>query len=782
MHEMQLSDECIDFNVLSSDEILPTLAKYNISLSEHEIHHIQNDILKRPPTLTECLLWSIQGSEHCSYKSTKHYLKTLPTKAPHLILGVGEDAAVVSVATSNEGHRYGIAISHESHNHPSQIVPFEGAATGVGGNVRDIACMGATVVAVAESLRFGEFSHHKTRWLNKEVVSGIASYGNALGIASITGDVAYHASYQQNCLVTVVSLGIVREDKVIHSYVPENAQGYALILIGKPTDNSGFCGASFASNQLHEEEANRGAVQEPNAFLERHLIKANLALINKLHTLERLHQVAFKDLGAGGIGCSSVELADGNGFGCEINLDNVHVSMKDLHPSVILCSETQERFMWAVPDDLVDLVLTHYNQDYDLPNVSNGAKASHVGVVTKNPQYVVSYRGKKQVDARANDVTEGLTAPREYSAPPKTKTSVDIKTPQSLPACLISVLSNENVASQKAIYDHYDKQVQGRTVLERGKARAGLIAPFNDETYPVEIQKTGVSLALSQNPRINSIDPFIGSQRALSCALERVAAVGASPLAITDCLCFGNPEKPNHMWAFVKAVEGLDEACRSYSIFKEPDVTLPVVGGNVSLYNENGTSSIAPSPMISCLGNMVDATKACAMGFRSTNSDVYVLRDSGLTLAGSVYAEIYGTHDELKPVTMSSVEKRVHFMIDAIDKSLLLSSNTIEEGGVVVAIALMSFESDVGVNITTPMTIHKTHMTEYLFSETGGFVFEIDRNNTDAINRLAYDYGLSIQKIAQTTAGNHFQINMDVDMPIENLKNQWLSPIRELLL
>jgi phosphoribosylformylglycinamidine synthase len=332
---VSFTNQTFNFANMNRDEITSTLAENNIVLTIDEALTIQQEMLKRPPTLTECLLWSIQSSEHCSYKSSRQYLEKLPTDNSDVILGPKEDAGIISVAKDHQGNRYGIAISHESHNHPSQIVPFEGAATGVGGNVRDVCCMGAEVIAVADSLRFGNLKNHKTHLIHDGVVSGIASYGNSLGIPNIGGDLYYHDNYNDNCLVTVTTLGIVREDQIIHSYAPKNAAGYNLILVGKATDNSGFAGASFASLELTEEkkEQNRGAVQEPNAFLERHLLKSSYALFKILKEKNLINQVGFKDLGAGGIACASVELADATGYGAIINLDDIPVSMQNLHPS-----------------------------------------------------------------------------------------------------------------------------------------------------------------------------------------------------------------------------------------------------------------------------------------------------------------------------------------------------------------------------------------------------------------------------------------------------------------
>ena len=351
---MNFTKEIVDFSNLNSNQISLKLRELNIPLTPEEALKIQNDMLGRAPSLPELVLFSIQGSEHCSYKSSRTHLKQFVTDGPDVVLGAKEDAGVVAVATDKNGKRWCIVMSHESHNHPSQIVPYEGAATGVGGNVRDVMCMGAEVIACTDSFRFGDIDNSKTKWINDGVVSGIAGYGNPLGVPNIGGDIYYNRDYNENCLVTLVTLGIVKEDNIIHSYAPKNANGYDLVLVGKPTDNSGFGGASFASLELEEDkkDQNKGAVQEPNAFLERHLLKSSYALFKKIKDMDLLGKVGFKDLGAGGVACASVELAETSGYGSEVWLDNVHTSMKNLHSSVYLCSETQERLCGYVRQNL----------------------------------------------------------------------------------------------------------------------------------------------------------------------------------------------------------------------------------------------------------------------------------------------------------------------------------------------------------------------------------------------------------------------------------------------
>ena len=416
---MSFTKETIDLSGLNNAQIKKKLSDLNIALTPEEGKKIQDEMLGRPPSLAELVLFSIQGSEHCSYKSSRNHLKQFVTDGPDVVLGAKEDAGVVSIVKDNSGKRWCIVMSHESHNHPSQIVPYEGAATGVGGNVRDVLCMGAEVIACSDSFRFGDVKNNKTKWIHDGVVSGVAGYGNPLGVPNIGGDIYYNNGYNDNCLVTLVTLGIVREDHIIHSYAPKNSNNYDLILLGKPTDNSGFGGASFASLELEEEkkEQNKGAVQEPNAFLERHLLKSTYALFKYLQDNDLCNSVGFKDLGAGGVACASVELAETSGYGSEVWLDKVHIGMNDLHPSVYLCSETQERFMWVSPPYLTEKILSHYNTKYDLPAVSSGAKASVVGKIRDNKKYTVHNNGEKIVDALAEEVTKGFLYEREYENP-----------------------------------------------------------------------------------------------------------------------------------------------------------------------------------------------------------------------------------------------------------------------------------------------------------------------------------------------------------------------------
>ncbi|WP_419421153.1 phosphoribosylformylglycinamidine synthase subunit PurL [Legionella sp. D16C41] len=778
---MQEMPSFFDFASLSKQEIANLLDEFNVRLTVDEALFIQNSLLKRPPTYAECILWSIQGSEHCSYKSSRKYLSQFITQAPHVILGPKEDAGIVAVATDDQGYRYGIVISHESHNHPSQLVPYEGAATGVGGNVRDVSCMGAEVIAVADSLRFGDINKAKTNWIAEGVVQGIAGYSNPLGIPNITGDAYFDEAYNENCLVTLVTLGVVREDHVIHSYAPPNAKDYKFILVGKPTDNSGFGGAAFASANLDiaEEEENKGAVQEPNAFLQRHILKANYALFAWLREQNLINQVGFKDLGAGGIACASVELADAGGYGAEINLNLVPTSMKGLLPAVILCSETQERFMWVVPEHLVPIILDHYNNRFALPDICDGAGATVIGHLRHDGMYIVNYDDEPIVRAKATDITQGIIYDRPYEYVKEIQPE-----PSSLPSLdlnqsLLQLLSHENIASSAVIYERYDKQVQGRTIIERGLANAGVIAPFNEDKYPPEISLTGVALSIAHNPRYNKIDAYWGAVNAVCEAVRNIIAVGAWPLSLTDCLCFGNPEKLKQMGEFVESIKGIVAACSAVHRPDNPEVTLPIVSGNVSLYNESEQGAIPPSPIISCLGVLTDYRKVLTYSLKQADSLLILVGERNDECGGSVYYQLFNIlGNQLPKPNLTSFAEEIMAVFSAIEQELVLAAHNIAEGGLAVALAKMSFKNNIGVEVELPGNLS---IEKKLFAESGGFILEILPKNLAAIEEIFNKYLVSYEVIGKTTNIPTINVDGQLNLAINIAKSAWQQGLREKL-
>ena len=777
---MAFTKEIVDFAGLSNDAIKTKLAELNIPLTTEEALKIQNDMLGRAPSLAELILFSIQGSEHCSYKSSRNHLKQFTTEGPDVVLGAKEDAGVVAVATDNKGHRWCIVMSHESHNHPSQIVPYEGAATGVGGNVRDVLCMGAEVIAVTDSFRFGSIKNNKTKWIHDGVVAGIAGYGNPLGIPNIGGDLYYHDGYNENCLVTLVSLGIVIEDDIIHSYAPKNADGYDLILLGKPTDNSGFGGASFASLELEEEkkEQNKGAVQEPNAFLERHLLKSSYALFDILKEKGLINNVGFKDLGAGGVACASVELAETSGYGAEVWMNKIHIGMDGLHPSVYLCSETQERFMWVCSPEITPLILDHYNTVFDLPGVSTGARASVVGKIRNDGQYIVHNGDEEIVNATAKEVTEGFLYDRPYEARENNFVEPNLPEPTNYNQVLLDILSHENMASREPIFEQYDKQVQGRIHTETGLADSGVMAPFNSEKYPEEIRNVGIALSTDHNPRYGLIDPYWGGINAVVESMRNVASVGATPHALSDCLCFGNPEKPHQMWEFVESVRGVADACNAITLKDNPNHATPIIAGNVSFYNESKGGAIPPSPILSCLGRFKDVNKSVPAHFQKLDSVVLMIGERKNELGGSVY---YSLYDEMganvpKP-NLEEVKNQIFALTDCIDGGLVLSCHDIADGGVASTLAEMTFGNDIGCDINIDSNLLNEKL---LWSETGGFILEISLENVDGIKIIFSHVELDVYEIGKTI-GNLIQINNVVGLTVNKAKEAWTNGLREKL-
>lgn len=780
MHQLELATPVIvDCTGLTDDEIASLLKEHQLRLTIDELLFLQQHLLKRPPTLAECVLWSIQGSEHCSYKSSKIHLQKMKSEAPHVILGPTEDAGIIAVATDNQGYRYGLVVSHESHNHPSQLVPYEGAATGVGGNIRDVVCMGAEVIAIGNGLRFGAIDRPQTKVIQEGVVAGIAGYANPIGVPTIAGDVYYHPHYNDNCLVTIVTLGIVRERELIHSFVPQSIEQPVFILVGKATDSSGFAGASFASQTLHDTTQNRSAIQEPNAFLKNHLLKANYALFAQLKEMNCFNEVGFKDLGAGGIACASIEMAVAGGWGAHIDLDKVPTASKNLPAEVILCSETQERFLWVVPQKLKHLILEHYNKTYELGEICLEAQAKVIGAATVDGLYTVTYRNKPIVQVAAKEFTTAQVFVRPQQKPVNQFKEPQIETPADYNQLLLTLLAHEHIASRAPVFEQYDKQVQGRTIFAAGEADAGVLQPFNDESYPEEIRHTGIALSLDQSPGYNLIDPYWGAVNAVVESVRNVVAVGATPLAITDCLCFGNPEKPEHFWSFTEAVRGIIDACQAIGLKDENHYSLPIISGNVSFYNESAACVIPPSPMISCIGILKDINTAITMHIKQPDSLLLLVGERRDECGGGVY---YALHDHLgahcpKP-NLKQIGNELRAVQEVIEQGLILAAHDISDGGLAIALAEMSFKNSIGVNVTLSGTLSAA---QQLFSESGGFVLEAKQSSLSAIEHCFARYDIPLLFLGRTQSKPQLEIGSIINIPIALAKEHWQNGLRNKL-
>ncbi|MAE42243.1 phosphoribosylformylglycinamidine synthase [Candidatus Woesearchaeota archaeon] len=772
--------ELVDVKGMSNRMLQDFLKKNAISLKTNEAKKIVK-LIGRNPTLTELNIFNIQWSEHSSYKSSRKVLKTLPTKAPNVILGPIEDSGVVELGTI-DGEKYGIVMSHESHNHPSQVVPYEGAATGIGGILRDVLCMGAKIIGTADPLRFGNpdgKNKNKVKYIANEVIDGIAGYGNAVGIPNLAGDVYFNESFDDNCLVNVVCLGILKEKDIIHSYAPKNADGYDIIIVGKPTDNSGFGGAAFASLILDEEaeESNRGAVQVPDPFLKNVLIRATYEVFNEAK--KQNVGLGFKDMGAGGIMCASSELCSAADYGCELDLDNVHVSMKDLPSYIIACSETQERFTWISPKEFTPTILKIYNKDFELSNIAKNARAVVIGQVTDEKNYVVKHKGQVVCNAPIKAVTSGISYDRAAKKPKRNFKEPIIKEKKDYNDVLLKVLSNPAVASKAKCFNHYDKNVMGTGIIEPGQADAGLIKAKG---------KYGIALAVDNNPKYGRIDPYLGAVNAVAESMRNIAAIGAIPSALTDCLCFGNPEKPEEFYDFKEAVRGIKDAASKINYYKTKN-PVPIVSGNVSFYNEsNKGKAIDPSPIIACVGVMDDYSKAITMKLKKENSALFLVGERKDELGGSVYYDINKQVGKNVPKIDFQKEKNmIYAVIDSVDKGLLLSCHDISDGGLVATVSemILGGNADGTIGVEIDIGFSNLRNDKALFSESSGFVFEVENKNVNKVKNIFKKHNIEMIQLGKTTNKKTLTIKKNddkiIDLKINEIKRPWTSGFAEVL-
>lgn len=783
---------------MDDDKLAKELKKHNLGLTTYEARKIA-ELLRRDPTLVELHIFNVEWSEHCSYKSSRTTLKEfLPTSAPNVIQGPEEDAGIIELCTI-EGERYGLVIAHESHNHPSQVLPLEGAATGIGGIVRDVNCMGAEVVGVANSLRFGNPNgryKERTRWIAQGVVDGIWQYGNALGVPNLGGDVVFSDCFDDNCLVNVIAIGVVKEKEIIHSKVPPqaNEKEYEVILVGKPTDDSGFGGVAFASEILNEEEERRGAVQVPDPFLKNVLFKANREVFKLVR--EKNLKIGFKDLGGGGLACAASEIGSSGGFGLEIDLNKVHISLPNLLPEVICCAETQERYILIVPSEITEEVLKIYNQDWDLPNVYEGARASVIGKVIKEKKLRLWHKGEEDLsvskivcEADIDKITRGIIYDRKEKERVWTEKEPEFDLPKDLGEVLLKILSSPNVASREYIYRFYDTEVQGNTVIRPGEADAGVIAPIPN--HPV-----GVALSCDGNPAYGKISPYWGGATAVAESMRNVAAVGAVPSCLTDCLNFGNPEKPTAFWEFREGVRGLTDAAKNLYLKGYPHTPVPIVSGNVSFYNESAKGiAIDPSPIICCIGILEDVSKAITMQLKQEGNLIYLVGKRFDELGGSIYyQEMLGVYGCNVPKVRYEEERGMLYgVIEAVNLGYIASCHDISNGGLIVTIAEMMMgggaEGELGAEIDLKEYQEENsalnlRIDKLLFSESSGFVLEVPKKFANKVEEIFRNYKICAYRIGKVIKDKELRIKakeLEIKVQLTCLKSSWLRGLPEAM-
>jgi phosphoribosylformylglycinamidine synthase II len=769
----------------AKEDVGKVLEGIGVDLSPDEALRIK-DLLGRDPTLVELFIFDIMWSEHCSYKSSKEVLKRyLPTAGSRVVLGPGEDAGVVRLAEV-DGRKYVLVLAHESHNHPSQILPVEGAATGIGGIVRDVYCMGADVVGVMDALRFGDPdgpNSETVREISSGVVQGIWEYANALGVPNIGGDVFFSRGYDDNCLVNVIAVGVAEEDEIIRSRVPPEAadEPYDLIIVGKPTDRSGLGGATMASRKLDEESmADIGAVQVHDPFLKRMLTEATRAVLAEAR--RDGIRVGFKDLGAGGIACAVSEIADRGGFGAEIHLDRCHLALEDIEPQAVACSETQERYCLAVPARFSDVVLRIYNEDFELPHIYRDARASVVGRVTPARNVVMYWRGEVVAHLPAAAITEGIRYEREVAPrSPAGADYVEIETGNLGDRCL-SVLGMTSVSSKHYIYRHYDSEVKGMSVLKPGEADACVIS----------IPETGIGIATSVdgNPRYSSLDAFAGALMTVCESARNLACVGAVPVALTDCLNFGSPEDPVVFGDFTETVRAIGEAARALCPYGTEEA-IPVVSGNVSFYNHSSKgTAIPPSPIVGCYGVLDDYAVASSLTFKRPGSVVFGVGSRGRGLGGSALLAVLGLdgRGRLPRIDLEEERRNIHAITEIIRNRLALACHDISEGGLFVTLAEMVLggwgSGRIGADVTIDFA-GDLGMDHVLFGEGGGFVLEVAPELAEQVEGILAKHQAVGVRIGSTTPGRFLVIRKQgravVDLSYAELKTAWMESLEEAM-
>ena len=766
-----------------SDEELERLARREaLALSAAELRTIAQRI-GRDPTRAEAHAFSIQWSEHCSYKSSRPLLKKLPTKSADVLVGVGEDAGILRAGVI-DGVKYGVVVAHESHNHPSQVVPFEGAATGVGGILRDVLCMGAEVVASADPLRFGTpkpGSH--AAYVAAAAVDGIASYGNAVGVPNIAGDVYFHESFNDNCLVNVVALGIVRADRIIHSRVPPDGVGYDLVLVGKATDASGFGGAAFASLVLDASlaQANKSAVQVPDPFLKSVIMRATYAVFDEI---QRHGIVAgFKDLGAGGIMGSSAELTSAGGFGAEIDVDKVPQAIDGLPPFVIACAETQERMLWAVPKSFTPTLLRIYNERYTLPDVARSARAAVIGSVIAERRYVVRAAGEKVIDLPIDVLTGAIVAERSAATsadmPPQ---NFNVVIGGSIEESLLRVLAHPDVCSRKVLIEHYDSFVLGATVIPSGYADAGVFVIKRGA-------RAGIALSVDGNPRYGAISAKLQAAHAVVEAVRNVAAVGAQPIGLTDCLNYGNPEDPVAYRQLVDGIDGLAEAANALEL-NAPGEPLPFVSGNVSLYNQPVSGAgIAPSAIVACIGRVDDVGAIVTMQLTRPERCLFLFGRRTSKLGGSVYKPAprgkTNLPSELPPLDYAEAKASIRAVVAGIRAGFVSAAHDISDGGLLACVSEMCLGGDAGGTIGVRLGDPKAWAPDVsaeaaLFGETPGFVVEVARESVAGFEALCERVHAIAIPLGVTGGARIFVEGVDCDVALADAAAAWTGTLKEL--
>jgi len=741
---------------LDADAAPELAVKLGLKLDEYE--HVV-EILGRTPSVTELYMFSLMWSEHCSYKHSRKYLRMFPTTGAHVLQGPGENAGVISV-----GDGWAVAFKMESHNHPSAIEPFQGAATGVGGIIRDIFTMGARPIACLDSLRFGTLDKPRQRYLFEEAVAGIGSYGNCLGVPTVGGEVYFEDAYEGNCLINAMAIGLMREEKLMLAQA--SGIGNKLVLIGSTTGRDGIGGASVLASQEFDEgaQSKRPAVQVGDPFEEKLLIEACLELLDKNLV------VGLGDLGAAGLTSSASEMASRGGVGIDIDADAIPQRELAMKPFEIMVSESQERMLSVVTPENLDEAIAICERW--------GLLATVIGEVTDTGDFVV--RGGGEVHARIPALQLADDAP--IYDPPMSRpdyldklANADLSFIEREPGLdklneiLIGLLSSPNICSRKWIWEQYDHQVMCNTVVLPGSDAA--VIRIGD-TGRGETTERAIAVSSDCNGRYVYLNPYRGAQIALAEAARNVTCAGGTPAAITDCLNFGSPEKPEVYWTFHEAVKGLSEACRFFDV--------PVVSGNVSFYNESFGEPIYPTPVVGLVGLLDSVDDRCTSRFKDEGDTIILIGETEDELGGSEYLKVeYDTVAGEIPALDMDLERAVQEGTrTGIVKGLVKSAHDCSEGGLAVALAECCIAGGIGSQVALDDDLD---VVASLFSETQSrIVVTCADEDVDAFLDILDGEDVPYSVIGEV-GGDTFEIEGKISLSIDDIVESFDTSLERLV-
>ncbi len=717
-----------------------------LGLTDSEYERIR-ELLGRDPNQVELAMFSLLWSEHCAYKHSRKLLRRLPTDGARVLMGPGENAGAVDV-----GAGHAIAFKVESHNHPSAVEPFQGAATGVGGILRDVFALGARPIAVLDSLRFGELSTERSRYLLDRVVAGIGHYGNSIGVPTVGGEIYFEPPYEQNCLVNAMCVGLARADRMVRSAA--GGPGNVVLLLGASTGRDGIGGASvLASAELAEGEEKRPTVQIGDPFEEKKLMECCLEL------LDRELLVAVQDLGAAGLSSSSAEMASAGGVGIDLAVDRVPLREADMEPYEIMISESQERMLAVVDPQRIDEVMAICER------WQTGVAA--IGEVTETGRIRVTRGDEVVADLPVSALIDACPL---YDLEPEQPSEwlygnqVSLDRGADPDAVLIALLSAPSVASKRWAFEQYDSIVQSRTLRRPGSADAAVL----------RLDETGgaVAAAIDGNGRRVACDPYRGTIEAVLECAQNLACVGAEPLGLTNCLNFGNPEKPHVAWQLDRSVQGLADACAALEV--------PVVGGNVSLYNETESGPIYPTPVVGMVGELPDPGWAAGMALHDGDA-IALVGPFAPSLAGSELAKLRGDlANGLPGVSFEAVRAAIELVRNAVRAGTVSCAHDVSDGGLGCALAECAISGGVGarVDLDRLVELRGASGEACLFGEgPGGFVVAGEAAKLRALVTEGRELGVEVVPIGEA-GGDRIEISAaeaDVSLPLAAAEQAWRS-------